>query len=207
MSQNYDDLVKMIEEIEKSSTKVDFNSLDISSLEVTDQLRPKPQFLPLLDLAIRMESGKSINEQNRQNKQTAAAAKQQIIHPTLEKQQVGIATKNELGKFADRLEKKQQPQQPIATFDPKQGGELSLSNLSVSDQISELEQIIKGVISNSFDYDHLESVKKEVYKLNSDSIRDMMSGSKKKASQAALELIKLRDQRLSEAMKLLGDSK
>ncbi len=206
MAQNYQDLVSIVEEMEKNSAKVDFNAVDISSIQSPKVKKRKPPFRPLLDLAIEIESGRSADSVKRAGRMQP----QRITQPKEPEQRPkqNKSTKDEIGAFANKLNKNREQKQQISGFNVKESEEdLQLPKLSVSDQISELEQMIDGLKSRTFDYEHIETIKKEVYGLDKYMIREIMKGSKKKLTQMEQNLITLRDQRLNEAMKILGDSK
>jgi hypothetical protein len=80
--------------------------------------------------------------------------------------------------------------------------QLVLPNLTLADQIAELERIIEGLKENVFDNEHMQIVIEELTGLN-----QVVSDAKKKGvvSKSELEqsLINLRDERLIEALALL----
>ena len=80
---------------------------------------------------------------------------------------------------------------------------LVLPNLSIADQISELERITEGLKENVFDPDHIDIVVQEIY-----GLQQVVNDAKKKSKKEELNsleqsLWELRDQRLAEAISLL----
>jgi hypothetical protein len=198
LSQNYKDMINTVEEIENSATKVEFNTIEISGIEDTAAQKHKPQFQLLLSLAMQIEGGHQKEQPKTQQEPSAQAyAKVQRPQPTKE-------VKDEISAFANKLDSND-TRQPIGPFEPQQekGSEIMLQNLSISDQISELERIIDGLKGQSLDYEKKEEIKKEVYSLNKEVIEEIMKGTKKAASKTEQDLIRLRDQRLNEAVALL----
>jgi murein L,D-transpeptidase YcbB/YkuD len=190
----------MVEEIEKNATKVEFNTIEISGIDDTGAPRHKPQFQLLLDLAIQIEAShqkEAPRPQQQRDTTVQTYTKNQRPQPTKE-------INEEISAFAQKLDVKD-AKQPIESFNLKQEnapGSL-LDSLSVSDQISELERIIEGLHEQSFDYDKIEAIKRDIYDLNKEVISEIMKGTKKKAGKTEQDLIRLRDQRLNEAMALL----
>jgi len=58
LAKNYSELIKIVEEVEIGATRVEFNSIDISSFEKAQPQIKKPDFKPLLDLAVAIEGGR-----------------------------------------------------------------------------------------------------------------------------------------------------
>lgn len=83
--------------------------------------------------------------------------------------------------------------------------ELVLPNLSLADQIAELERIIEGLTENVFDKDHMDIVVLEVYGLR-DAVKGFKKGVKRRGkplSTLEQSLWSIRDQRISDAIALL----
>ncbi len=109
-----------------------------------------------------------------------------------------IAAKLELGKAIDQLGELEAEikMRSISTDD------LVLPNLSVPDQISELERIIEGLRTGVFDKDHLDTVRQELQGL--DKIVQLQKAKMKVSGRAGdSEEIMIRDQRLKSALELL----
>ncbi len=86
--------------------------------------------------------------------------------------------------------------------------DLVLPNLSIADQISELERIIEGLNEHVFDGDHMEIVSQEVFGLQQVIADQRKKAKGKREAQSPLEqsLIDVRDQRLGDAASLLQQS-
>jgi hypothetical protein len=82
--------------------------------------------------------------------------------------------------------------------------DLVLPSLSLADQISEVERIIEGIRENVFDKEHMDIVSQEIYGLQ-DIVKEEKASINEQAEQGSLEqsLRNLRDQRLSEAIRLM----
>lgn len=220
----------MVEEIEKVSTKADFNSIDLSSIDAAEARAARPSFAQLLDSAISIDSKLKEETQKQprltiQMTQTTKSTQQFVIPPT---QQVTTplapqkpvveskpqqrplpnqSVKEEIDTFASRLNKetKQQPKR-VNTFNMKIEGQddLILLRLSVSDQITELERIIEGIREHVFDKYHIQIVKKEVTGLNKEIAQERAEGAEREPMSLERSLAALRDQRLKEVMALLS---
>jgi hypothetical protein len=205
LSQNYQDLVKTIEEIEQNAEKVDFNSIDISSIRDSKTKTRKPPFRPLLELAMKLDMGHS---RDAPQVQYQAKAQQQQQAAAQARQRTNENVKKELSALAKKTAKGKEEKQRIGKFNIRANDErdLVLPKLSMQDQISELEGMLKGIRDRAFDFEHIEKVRKEAFGLNKHIIREMMKGAKKKLNKTEQSLIALRDQRLTELMKILSDS-
>lgn len=84
--------------------------------------------------------------------------------------------------------------------------DLILPNLSISDQISELERIIEGLKENVFDAEHIGIVTQEVYGLQQVVSQEKRKMKDKKQDSLEKSLWDLRDQRLDDAVHLLSKS-
>lgn len=240
MARTYDELIGMVSEIEKTATKVEFNAIDISGISQTEVVHPKPEFNRLLGLAMAIESGHVQEPAPRQRAAVqqvqAPAATQQAAAAATTAQTATVASasssprmvqwqiprgskpqpqetvKSEVSAFASNLDqKKEQPQQPINTFNIKVSDEdddLVLPQLSVSDQISELERIIEGLHEHVFDGYHIEIVRKEISGLNRKIAREKKQiAAGAQPSSIEQSFMDLRDKRLAEVIAALGESK
>jgi len=224
LDKTYQELLKMVEEIEGSSTKAEFASINITPLQNLKIKGHKPPFQPLLGMAMGMESGYSNKGMARPQppRQPAAAPQpvqpppqpspqprqQQPVDPEEMQQrdlQARIA-KEEISMFADRLDQKAgQPQQP-EEIDTKEGQEMSLAALSVPDQISEIEKIIEGLFAGSFSESQKVAIKQRLKDLKDKSAIESKQNQNKGASKIEQELDRLRDQQLEEAITMLGSA-
>lgn len=126
MAKNYFDLIKIVEEVETGATKVEFNSIDISLIERSKVEFKKPDFKPMLDLAMGIEMGKVKEEPP--PKPTTQQQIKQILESKPIKQvmqmQVGTATsqsstvQNTVYMPEDISAQVQQPQQQTPTLNP-----------------------------------------------------------------------------------------
>ena len=153
MVKNYAELIVIVQEVEKDATKVEFNSIDISNFETARPPIKKPDFKPLLDLALGIESGRV--KEDFVPKPTAQQQVKQVLDSKPIKQvvqmQVGNSTvqntvyvpedistrqieiqkptpsqsvKDEVAAFADKLTEKTEQQKPqINAFNMKVAGE------------------------------------------------------------------------------------
>ncbi|MGC8687487.1 MAG: hypothetical protein ACP5RM_02180 [Candidatus Micrarchaeia archaeon] len=80
--------------------------------------------------------------------------------------------------------------------------QLVLPNLTLADQIAELERIIEGLKENVFDNEHMQIVVEELTGLNQ-VVNDMKKKGTASKSELEQSLINLRDERLIEALALL----
>jgi len=223
LDKSYQELLKMVEEIEGSSTKAEFASINISPLQSLKLKGHKPPFQPLLGMAMDMESGYSNKGAARPQPQRQQAAASQPLHPPPqppqprpqqpvdpeEMQQRDLQAriaKEEISMFADRLDQKaDQPQQPNE-IDTKEGQEMSLAALSVPDQISEVEKIIEGLFAGSFSESQKVAIKQRLKDLKDKSAIEAKQNQNKGARKIDQELDRLRDQQLDEAITMLGSS-
>lgn len=93
MAKNYSELIKIVDEIEKGATKVEFNSIDISTIETAKPELKKRDFRPLLDSAMAIEGGRAKEEP--QPKPTPQQIKQILESKPIKQalqMQVGTAT-------------------------------------------------------------------------------------------------------------------
>lgn len=222
----YQELLKIVDEIEGNSRTIEFNAIDISDVSSSQMRYQRLSFGQLMKLAMQLEAinAEAIEEKRASKK---AEREKQIIQPIIEAQPVQAAQQiistaalkgiikrarqeeqvsGEIGKFAEKLavEPVEEPK-PKATFRAKTANpnELVLPKLSIYDQVSELERIIEGLGENAFDKEHIEIIKKEVYGLNDELNRQKRDT--KRLSSMELSIIELRNSRLSYVMAMLRD--
>jgi hypothetical protein len=218
----YVDLVKDVEEIEHSSTKPEFNTIDISSIDMEEERTTKPEFKSLLTTAMNIETGhikddtpKQKAQQQKQAVQMQATtnAAQSSVQSQMQykKPEPQESVKNEIGAYVKDLGKKiPEQEKPINSFSVKidSDDDLVLSQLSTPDQISELERIIEGIREHAFDRYHIEIVKKELNGLNKRIATERKEAKSQNQPNGIEESFAvLRDQRLAEAIALLSDTK
>ncbi|MFI5412351.1 MAG: hypothetical protein ACHQX1_00485 [Candidatus Micrarchaeales archaeon] len=114
---------------------------------------------------------------------------------------------NELGSIANKLTSSK-PSLPELKRRKVNMKDLVLPNLSIADQISELERIIEGLKEHVFDSDHIDIVVQEVYGLQqaANEAKKKQKGKMSEMSNLERSLWELRDERLQEATALLLQS-
>jgi hypothetical protein len=220
----YNDLIKIIEEAEKNSTKVDINIIDISGISL-QQEGSKPLFKDLFALVSEAESDSMdvqhrakprqiLQMQSTQSKQNAMQEQYQEIKKQAQSymQQSSTQTEqmqketasNEIGEFADNL--KQESTTPIKeVIEPPTDEHLVLPNLSIADQISELERIIEGIKEHVFDNEQIAIIKKEINGL-SQMVEKGKGSYTASSSDMDQPLLVLRDMRLAYAKAMIRDA-
>lgn len=202
-----------MESIEKDSSKVDLHNIDIAEISSRQLGRTKPLFKDLLPAAMSIEmSYMKATTSAKQAVQGASAAKQQssinVQRSAVPEQRLlpSQMIKDEIGAFAEKLSHRSEENPKTIKMMITGKEDLVLPRLSISDQISELEQIIEGLSENVFDKQHMQIIKKEIYGLTQE-IEKERKGREYKAESSSTEqsLILLRDQRLSEAKAILRD--
>lgn len=221
----YEELLKVVEQVENSSEKQELNFVDMSVIMSAQRQENAPKYLDLLGDVSAIESTQKMQreEQMRERQKMELAAQrpgqpmasaavqsnQAQREPVYERYEEQMAkgvegVKAELGTLANRL----------GTIKPKIGElkikrintkDLVLPGLSLSDQISELERIIEGLRQGVFDSDHLDVVRQEVL-----GLAQVVRSQEKSANapqymdQTERSLAAVRDQRISEAIPLLN---
>ncbi|MEM0149620.1 MAG: hypothetical protein QXW10_01850 [Candidatus Micrarchaeaceae archaeon] len=229
---DYKDMLNVIGNIEKNAAKVEASTIDITPIMNSSQAqnvsysellqklskveskeyekhiireKPKPAHIITAGLEQAAYSQPQVYAPARQAEGQAAARqvqpalRQQAVQPPSEAE--ARRAKIELGSIVKKLGSAAKlPQFRVKHVN---ASELVLPNLTLADQIAELERIIEGLKEGVFDMEHMEIVKEEVYGLS-----EIVGEMKKKGAQPAkseLEksLFDLRDQRLSDAVALL----
>jgi hypothetical protein len=231
---NYSELIVVVQAVESAATNVEFNSIDISAIENKKPEMKKPNFKPMLDLAVAMEAGYVNEAQQRpyvaqqpqqgpqeqvkqvvqmqvgtQTTQNTVYVPQQVQAPQ-QKPTPAQSVKDEVGNFADNLTKSAQvAAQSINTFSMKVKGEddLILPKLTVSDQITELERMIEGIKSSSFSPDQIKIIKSELNGLNEELAQQKSQQGATAPVGIDQQLLLLRNTRLSEVMMLVSGAK
>ncbi len=128
MAKQYVDLIKDIDEIEKASTKVDLNQIDISEIQSTQMQHPKPDFKAILDSAMRIESGKAIEQQQAQRQkqqQPKQVAQMQAAVRAAQAQATVMVAPEPLQQKPVQQVQVQQPQPPKPSLSESVKGEIS----------------------------------------------------------------------------------
>ncbi len=228
----YPELIKVVEELEKVSTRVELTKIDISLLEEGESVSPqRPTFSKLLESAMRIESesdamhmphyhSRAVQppghpQEGRvarqvQEVQVAASASAGTAAPLPPYAQPPAAHLNtapepahaqaekEIREFSERLGTAKREPGGATVFADTTKGDLVLPQLSIPDQITELQRIIEGINEHVFDDYHIGIVRKELLGLQ----RYVRSGGTESA--IALSVLQLRDKYLKEAIELIG---
>ncbi|MGC8669557.1 MAG: hypothetical protein ACP5TL_00160 [Candidatus Micrarchaeia archaeon] len=135
--------------------------------------------------------------QNVNPPENVPAAQPQAVQPQIENKKAKL----ELGSLIKKLGAA--ARKPSYKIKRVNISELVLPNLTLADQIAELERIIEGLKENVFDSEHIIIVEEELYGL--DQMLSDLRKQNKLVPKSELEksLFDLRDQRLSEALSLL----
>ena len=234
LAKEYQELVREVQEIEANSTKVDFNTIDMSSISsITIEAR-RPAFSGMLDNAMAMEetvlAAQQLAKKGAQPARTliqmqsttkyqqattvTPSVQVQVVQkppepPPVQKPPEKIeepkqAARKELSKFADNLNLKEDQKINTSDVKPEPEEDLVLPSLSVSDQIAELERIIEGIKEHVFDREHMEIIKKEVYGLSHRVSKMKASSTEVSSMQEPLTI--LRDMRIEAVKTLLSES-
>ncbi len=196
-SADYDELTKVVSDIDSASaaTERQMIKIDMSSLFAANQPQ-KVRYADLLGIIEGVESRRAIF--GGQRVQQAAPAEESRGAKTPFEQQVEQA----IGPEAAAPAELQVPATPAALKGIRikrvNFKELVLPNLSIPDQVSELERIIEGAREGVFDQGHLDVVKQEVYGLYYfiELQRRQITKEKKKLNSLEQSMWTLRDQRL-----------
>lgn len=215
MTKQYDELIKVVDDVERNATPVERNLIDLTLISSSQTEYQKPGFAQLLELAMKIESHTQKVESKSESARTllqlqsvsrAPQRTQTLMVQQPERPHPAETVKKEISAFADRLE----TEQPLTTTSSNlkvDDDELVLPKLSVSDQISELERIVEGINQHVFDKQHLQIIKNEAYGLNR-IVVNMEKGNDylSKLSEVDRSLASLRDQLLLEVIISLRDT-
>ncbi|MCL4390717.1 MAG: hypothetical protein QW194_02440 [Candidatus Micrarchaeaceae archaeon] len=214
----YDDLVKYLKELEGKATQSPRSTIDLSPLFNMKSERSKITYIDMVNLIDSLESRKPIR-----------GVEGQKIAPHMEVAGVTQAQYSQMGQVATP-QKTAAMEQPLAGKSAAAGAEVAdltreinvprikgfdikkinesdlvLPNLSMADQISELEKILEGLKENVFDDKHIGVVIEELYGLADVTNQEKRRLKKNRISMSQLEqsLWALRDDRLNTAISLL----
>ncbi len=225
MGRPYAELLKIAEDVESSSEKVDVSTIDLSKLQQAAK-GFKPEFKYLLNIAMSMDLGHDVvqhpqpqgQEQGPRTKR-AAKAKPAAKTPTSLVEQTAVVEspkqtegiKDEIGEFASRLSERSQPVVRLMNtlnMRLESADDTLLPKLSTPDQVTELERIIDGLGSNAFDKAGLEIVRKELYSLKKSISAERKRKGPKRESNASIDqsMVVLRDEHLEKALAILSDT-
>ncbi|MEM3984713.1 MAG: hypothetical protein QXJ35_01950 [Candidatus Micrarchaeaceae archaeon] len=214
----YDDLVKYLKELEGKATQSPRSTIDLSPLFNMKSEGSKITYIDMVNLIDSLESRKPIR-----------GVEGQKIAPHMEVAGVTQAQYSQMGQVATP-QKTAAMEQPLAGKSAAAGAEVAdltreinvprikgfdikkinesdlvLPNLSMADQISELEKILEGLKENVFDDKHIGVVIEELYGLADVTNQEKRRLKKNRISMSQLEqsLWALRDDRLNTAISLL----
>lgn len=214
----YSRLVKQIEELEASSQKAESGNVDISRSFLAGGSDNRADYKAVIDVVEEIEKKGGVFQKQRQAREEPAQKGRQaeqvpLTTPAIEEQvavspeslasyNAEVRAQKELEELTKSLPVKMPlfEAQKIRKVDP----DLVLPNLSLSDQVAELERIIDGLRSNIFVGDEREIVEEELYGLLETVQKEKKTMKKKKSvSEDEIQLLGVRDKRLTDAITLL----
>jgi len=222
----YSDLVKYLNDMESKAVQSPHSSVDISSFFDNKIEGSNITYIDMINLIDSLESKKPIRGIEGQKiaphmevsgvtqTQYSQVGQMPAQHAQPQKEvayEQPLAGKSAAagGELADMTKEIEAPR--IKGFDIKKinEGDLVLPNLSMADQISELEKILEGLKENVFDGDHIGVVIEELYGLADVTNQERRRMKKNRISMSQLEqsLWRLRDDRLATAISLLTSTK
>ncbi|MEM0149832.1 MAG: hypothetical protein QXW10_02980 [Candidatus Micrarchaeaceae archaeon] len=223
----YGDLVRYLSELEGKAVQSPHSTVDLSQLFTAGNEGNRITYIDMINLIDSLESRKPIRgvegQRTAPHMEVSGVAQTQYSqvnpvpaqqHPEPQKMaayEQPLAGKSaEAGIEIDSLTKEIEVPR-IKGFDIKKINEsdLVLPNLSMADQISELEKILEGLKENVFDDKHIGVVIEELYGLAdvTNQEKKRMKKSKIVMSQLEQSLWSLRDSRLSMAISLLTSAR
>ncbi len=223
----YKDVLSIVEEIEKSAVKSTVSFVDLSKVETGDhgaisyeellskiasvyggKIReervqreaPKPSHIVTAGLAQAAYSQPQVYRQAQPQPQGETNQQEQLPSSAIKREKKGA--KSDLESIVKKLGSvARAPSMKVRRVNVS---ELVLPNLTLADQISELERIIEGLRENVFDSEHLEIVKEELCGLSQVVNASNKQGRPAPKSELEESLFELRDQHLNEALALLA---
>jgi hypothetical protein len=220
----YQDLVKLIEQVEGSYKKKELDFVDVSETFPKGPSLQAKSYKDAVSEIEKIELGKKPQKEAAEKKEptveshliTAGLTQAQYAQPkvmpqpmkktqapvsaeSLHKQRALVA--KELGTLAERLGSIK------PTFEELRRKRINLKdlvlpNLSLADQISELERVIEGLRESVFDANHITVLSQEVFGLQQ-AVNAAKRSQKTKLNSLEQSLWDLRDQRLADAIVLL----
>ena len=221
----YGDLVKYLNELEGKATQSPRSTIDLSPLFNMKKEGSSITYIDMINLIDSLESRKPIRGIEGQKTaphmevagitQAQYSQMGQVAAPQAQPQKAAmeqpLAGKSAAAgaEIADLTKEINAPR--IKGFDIKKINEsdLVLPNLSMADQISELEKILEGLKENVFDDKHIGVVIEELYGLADVTNQEKRRLKKNRISMSQLEqsLWALRDDRLNTAISLLTSAR
>ncbi len=203
---SYEELAEQVGKLELEASERQLTTIGIGqTMDPKEEIQEVRSYQELVRLITAFEAKKASA-----SKKSALAGEQQVVQAVQTAQKkMGVAlpyiekeaksARDELAKIVGHIK---MPKLELGGETQKQRKEqLVLPNLTVSDQIGELEKIITGAGSNAFDDEHIGIIKKEV-----DGLKAMVAKERKlyakgrlKMPDPASALWELRNSRLDEA--------
>lgn len=206
-------MLKTVEEITTTSTKVDFTTIDMSAIKAITAKKSRPQFASLLKTAMDIDSGhlgvvRHAKDETREPVPKKKTMKDRKNTPAKAPQDNASGTLgNEVKGFADAMDKKANQQQGVKAPLPNNKMSIELSRMAIPDQIREIGRILEGLNSNTFDKGQIKKIKKEATVLSKQAAKDAKKRAKSKQPNADEGLVTLRNQQLGELVKVLSGIK
>jgi hypothetical protein len=211
----YESALKLIEEIEQSSVKMQSAEIDMSGSFVSES-KPAPQnYEDILSLINEIErKGRMFSHQKPIQVERRSAEQQAQPQPEMQNAPVQAGTpvtikaENNAKEELEQLTKVLPLNIPLFSDSKLKRvniSDLVLPNLSMMDQVAELERIIEGIKGGAFNNEDIYIVKEELYGLAKE-VNEENKELKKRESYAEndYQLRLLREQRLAQAIDMLS---
>jgi hypothetical protein len=211
----YENTLKLIEEIEQTSTKAQSAEIDMSGSFVSESAQAPQNYKDLISLINEIErKGRIFSRQK--PIQTERRVAEQQLQPKNEIQEIQVSKGPAQPIKAERSAKeelehltKELPLNIPLFSDSKlkrvKTSELVLPNLSIMDQVAELERIIEGIKGGAFNNEDIYIVKEELYGLAREINYENKKLKKNKAyDDKDYQLKLMRKERLAQSIEMLS---
>jgi hypothetical protein len=211
----YENTLKLIEEIEQTSTKAQSAEIDMSGSFVSESSQAPQNYKDLISLINEIErKGRIFSRQK--PIQTERRVAEQQLQPKNEIQEIQVSKGPAQPIKAERSAKeelehltKELPLNIPLFSDSKlkrvKTSELVLPNLSIMDQVAELERIIEGIKGGAFNNEDIYIVKEELYGLAREINYENKKLKKNKAyDDKDYQLKLMRKERLAQSIEMLS---
>ncbi len=211
----YENTLKLIEEIEQTSTKAQSAEIDMSGSFVSESAQAPQNYKDLISLINEIErKGRIFSRQK--PIQTERRVAEQQLQPKNEIQEIQVSKGPAQPSKAERSAKeelehltKELPLNIPLFSDSKlkrvKTSELVLPNLSIMDQVAELERIIEGIKGGAFNNEDIYIVKEELYGLAREINYENKKLKKNKAyDDKDYQLKLMRKERLAQSIEMLS---
>lgn len=211
----YENTLKLIEEIEQTSTKAQSAEIDMSGSFVSESAQAPQNYKDLISLINEIErKGRIFSRQK--PIQTERRVAEQQFQPKNEIQEIQVSKGSAQPIKAERSAKeelehltKELPLNIPLFSDSKlkrvKTSELVLPNLSIMDQVAELERIIEGIKGGAFNNEDIYIVKEELYGLAREINYENKKLKKNKAyDDKDYQLKLMRKERLAQSIEMLS---